>query len=104
MSSLRFQLDLEKLGEMLKADPNIIETKEYRDGTKHRIVKFSIMERKQPSDKGATHFIKADMYHKQEIQGVNYYLADCYPINFGKKTEDLNQQPSPQEPIDSLPF
>ena len=44
MSSLRFQLDLDRLGELIKADPNLIEVREYKDGTKHRMVKFSIMD------------------------------------------------------------
>lgn len=105
MSSLRFQLDLDRLGELIKADPNLIEVREYKDGTKHRMVKFSIMERKHPSDRGATHYIKADMYHKTEVSGVNYYLSDCYPINFGKKLgETGNQQQASQSPVDSLPF
>lgn len=110
MSSLRFQLDLDRLGELIKADPNLIEIREYKDGTKHRMVKFSIMERKQPSDRGATHYIKADMYHKQEIQGVNYYLSDCYPISFGsfnKKFGGSGQQDAPSAPpapSDDLPF
>lgn len=102
MSSLRFQLDLDRLGELIKADPNLIEVREYKDGTKHRMVKFSIMERKQPSDRGATHYIKADMYHKTELNGVNYYLGDCYPINFGKGQQQ--SQAAPQKKNTDLPF
>lgn len=110
MSSYRFQLDIDRLGELLKADPSLIETKEFKDGTKHRIVKFDIMERKQPSDRGATHYIKADLYHKKELNGVNYYLSDCYPIHFGKQAEGQQQvqdnsaqSPAPTSP-NQLPF
>lgn len=109
MSSYRFQLDIDRLGELLKADPSLIETKEFKDGSKHRIVKFDIMERKQPSDRGATHYIKADLYHKKELNGVNYYLSDCYPIYFGKQAEQQQvqdnraQSPAPTSP-NQLPF
>ena len=87
MSSYRLSIDLDKLGEALKSDPNIIEDVTFKDGSKHRMLKLTVMERRQPSDKGATHYLKFDMYHKQEIQGVNYYLADCYPISFGSKAQ-----------------
>ena len=111
MSNFRFQLDIDRLGELLKSDPSLIETKEYKDGSKHRLVKFDILERKQPSDRGATHYIKADLYHKKELNGVNYYLADCYPIHFGKKPggeqQEQNSAPAPAPaptPTDQLPF
>ena len=101
MSSYRVSIDLDKLGEVLSMDSNLIEEVTYKDGSKHRMVKLNVMERRQPSDKGATHYLKFDMYHKNELQGVNYYLGDCYPINFGKNQQ---AQAAPQKKNTDLPF
>lgn len=113
MSSLRVSIDYDKLREALLKDKSLIEQVEWKDGSKHHILKVNIMERKEPSQFGATHFMKFDMYHKQEIQGVNYYLGDCYPINFGKGTEAQQAQQTPtnrpseangNDAINDLPF
>lgn len=102
MSSYRVSIDLDKLGEVLNMDSNLIEEVTYKDGSKHRIVKLNVMERRQPSEKGATHYLKFDMYHKTELNGVNYYLGDCYPINFGKGQQQ--SQAAPQKKNTDLPF
>lgn len=122
MSSLRVSIDIDKLGAAIKQDPNLIEKVTFKDGTEHRMIKVNIMERKQPSEHGATHYMKFDMYHKTELNGVNYYLGDCYPINFGKgsgtqqqaqpgqlSTPPQEQQPTQQPAAsdgasDDLPF
>ena len=75
MSSLRVSIDIDKLGAAIKQDPNLIEKVKFKDGTEHRMIKVNIMERKQPSEHGATHYMKFDMYHKTELNGVNYYLV-----------------------------
>ena len=119
MGSLRFKLDIDRLGELIKADGNVVDTVEFKDGSKHRMVTISIMERMEAKN-NSTHYLRVDMYHKQEIQGVNYFLGDCYPINFGKgsgvqqeaskeQPPTPQQQPQPSAPAqdgasDDLPF
>lgn len=119
MGSLRFRLDIDRLGELLKADKNVIDTVDFKDGSKHRMVTVSVMERREVKN-NSTHYLRVDMYHKQEVQGVNYFLGDCYPINFGAKAEahqgqqqqQTAQAPAqvPEEPptaegsADDLPF
>ena len=99
MSSYRIRIDIDNLGDALKKDPSLISKVTFKDGTEHRMVSVNIMERRQPSDKGATHYMKIDLYHRQELQGVNYYLGDCYPINFGARPQQEQQrQPPAQQP------
>ena len=98
MSSYRIRIDIDNLGEALKKDPSLISKVTFKDGKEHRMVSVNIMERRQPSDKGATHYMKIDLYHRQELQGVNYYLGDCYPINFGKGGGTQQQEQQVQSP------
>lgn len=113
MGSFRFKLDIDRLGELVKADGNVVDTVDFKDGSKHRMVTISIMERKEAKN-NSTHYLRVDMYHKQEIQGVNYFLGDCYPINFGKGTNEPQSAQETQHPAanmtaqnestDDLPF
>lgn len=108
--SLRCKIDIGHLGEILRADKDVIDVEEW-NGKKHRVVKVSIMERREPKNK-STHYMKVDMYHKQEIQGVNYFLGDCYPINFGggnnaqaaNAPAQQQNEPQPQDNGDDIPF
>ena len=77
--------------------------KEGKDGKKY--LNINIVERKQPSEYGETHFIAASCKKEERVEGENRFIGGCQP--FIKKTsptpEDVDAMPV-AENNDELPF
>ena len=51
-----------------------------KNGKKY--LNIEIGERRQPSQFGATHYVKASVKQEQKQDGVNYYIGDLKPSKF----------------------
>ena len=47
-----------------------------------KYLNIEIGERRQPSQFGATHYVKASVKQEQKRDGVNYYIGDLKPSRF----------------------
>ncbi len=77
--------------------------KEGKDGKKY--LNINIVERKQPSEYGETHFIAASCKKEEQVEGENRFIGGCQP--FVKKASptpaDIDAMPV-AENKDDLPF
>lgn len=92
MSNLYGSIDLTILGNIVRQHPSLVREVQFKDGI-HKMLNIDVNERKQPSDKGATHYIKASCKKEQQVQGVNYFVADLKPSQYGAASQ---QQPAVQ--------
>lgn len=60
-----------------------------KNGKKYLYIEIG--ERRQPSQFGATHYVKASVKQEQKRDGVNYYIGDLKPSRF-----DNGGQPTQQ--------
>lgn len=51
-----------------------------KNGKKY--LNIEIGERRQPSQYGATHYVKASVKQEQKQEGVNYYIGDLKPSKY----------------------
>lgn len=54
-----------------------------KNGKKY--LNIEIGERRQPSQFGATHYVKASVKQEQKRDGVNYYIGDLRPSKFNNQ-------------------
>ena len=77
--------------------------KQGKDGKKY--LNINIVERKQPSEFGETHFIAASCKKEEQVEGENRFIGGCQP--FVKKASptpaDIEAMPAAEE-TDDLPF
>ena len=69
------QINIDKLGEILKAQPDLIKVVEFKDGTKARMVNFSVFSTKEPDKFGNTIAVKVNCPKDKVRQDVNYYFG-----------------------------
>jgi len=76
-----------------------------KDGKERIYLNVKIVERKQPSQYGHTHFITCEPKKEERQEGVNYIFGDLK--TFGEQqrptTEDVNNAPAVSDEND-LPF
>lgn len=82
--NLKGQIDLTRLGEIVRQHPQVVTDYTDREGNTHKMLNVDILKRKEVSGRGATHYMKVNLYHKTPVSGLNYYIADLSPINFSK--------------------
>lgn len=63
---------------------------EGKNGKKY--LNIEVGERRQPSQYGATHYIKASVRQEQRQEGINYYIGELKP----SRRRETAQQPAPQ--------
>lgn len=77
--------------------------KEGKDGKMY--LNINIVERKQPSQYGETHFIVASCRKEEQVENENRFIGGCQP--FAKREaytpEDIEKMPVAQK-TDELPF
>lgn len=83
-------IDLTALGQIARQHPQLVRDVTFQDGTVHKFLSIDVSERKQPSDKGHTHYIKVTCKKEAQVQGLKYYVADLKPSKFGSESQ---QQP-----------
>ncbi len=92
--SLYGAIDLTVLGELVRKHPQLVREVSFKDGTTHKFINIDINERQQPSDRGATHYMKCSCKKDLQVQGLKYYIADLKPSQFNN---------APATPIQAAP-
>lgn len=87
MNNLYGSIDLTILGNIVRQHPSLVREVTFKDGTVHKFLQVDVSERKQPSDKGHTHYIKASCKKEAQVQGVNYFVADLKPSTYGNQPQ-----------------
>jgi hypothetical protein len=77
-----------------------------QDGTKKMYLNVAVVERREKSQFGHTHFITCSPKQEERKEGVNYFIGDLkthVPQNVAPTTEQINNAPAAREFTD-LPF
>lgn len=77
-----------------------------KDGQERIYLNVRVVERKQPSQYGHTHFITCEPKKEERKEGVNYIFGDLKewsPVANKPTAEDINNAPTVGED-DDLPF
>lgn len=77
-----------------------------KDGVERIYVNVAVIERKEKSQFGHTHFITCSPKKEERIEGKSYIFGDLkefIPQNTSPASEDINNAPS-IDPADDLPF
>ena len=99
MANLYGQLDLSKLGDFVRQNPEAVKVVTFKDGTTHKMLNVSISERRQVDNFGNDHYIKIYVPKEQIKQGVNYFIADIKSRTQANTQQQTQQQaPLPQTP------
>lgn len=109
------QLDITALGNIARQHPQLIKEVTFQDGTTHKFISIDVQERRQPSDRGHTHYIKASCKKDQQIEGLKYYIADLKTSNYGTVPQQARpaannseqapaNEPSKSDSDEELPF
>ena len=77
-----------------------------KDGVERIYVNVAVIERKEKSQFGHTHFISCSPKKEERVEGKSYIIGDLkefVPQSTSPTTEDINNAPG-VEPNDDLPF
>lgn len=72
-----------------------------KNGKKY--LNIEIGERRQPSQYGATHYVKASVKQEQKQDGVNYYIGDLKPSKFDGGQPQQSAAPAQQSQAFNTP-
>ena len=97
------QIDLTKLGIIVRQHPELVKEINFKDGT-HKLINIEVVERHQPSEKGHTHFVKVPCKKDQQKEWVNYFVSDLKPSQYSNSTQSQTAQGGTQASDDGLPF
>jgi len=84
------QINLDKIGEIIKSQPDIVKTVTFKDGTRARMLDINVFTTKNPDKFGNTIAIKARCAKDKVRKDVNYYFGNM------KESEEKQPQPSVQ--------
>lgn len=72
-----------------------------KNGKKY--LNIEIGERRQPSQYGATHYVKASVKAEQKRDGVNYYIGDLKPSRYDGQAAQQSAAPETQNQAFNVP-
>lgn len=72
-----------------------------KNGKKY--LNIEIGERRQPSQFGATHYVKVSVKAEQKRDGVNYYIGDLKPSKYDGQTARQSAAPETQNKAFNVP-
>lgn len=109
MDSYYGMLDLTKLGEIVRKDPQAVKMVTFKDGSVHKMVDLAVNAKQQPDKFGNVAYVKVSVRQSDQKQGVNYYLGDLKQSKFSNQNGPQQQSPTHQaqkseENSDDLPF
>ena len=99
------QLDLNKLGQIVRKHNTLVKKANFKDG-EHQLININILLRNEPDRFGNEACVKASCKKDEQMDGLNYFIGDL-------KTSGQDEQPrkpSFDEPIqplfgnDDMPF
>ena len=105
MGNLFGSIDLTKLGQIVRQHPELVKTANMKDGTAHQFINIDVAEKQQTDQYGNTAYLKVACKKEQQKQGINYYLCDLKPSQYGGQQQQA-QQPAqqPQNDDSEIPF
>lgn len=99
------QIDLTKLGRIVKQHPELVKKVDFKDG-EHKLFNISILESDQPDNYGNIGTVRVDCKRDEQKQGLSYFVG-----NLKESTpRPQNNFDTPVEPLgqtmedDDLPF
>ena len=80
-----------------------------KDGTRKKYLSISVIERKEPSKFGHTHFVSCSPKREQQREGVNYIFGDLRryqpsPVVSPPTAEEIADAPVISDNDNDLPF
>ena len=103
------QINLDKIGEIIKSQPDIVKTVTFKDGTTARMLDINVFTTKNPDRFGNTIAIKARCAKDKVRKDVNYYFGNMKESEEKEKSQPTAQptaQPPEPDPANDpdLPF
>ena len=120
MTNYYGQIDLTKLGQIVKNHPELVKNITFKDGV-HKLLDISVNARQQTGQHGEAAYIKAKCKKDEQREGVNYYVGDLKVSTYGQpqqqtavtdrtggnapSAQPYTTEPQQQVPVDDdLPF
>ena len=104
MASYSGTIDFTLLCRIWKEHKELFNMAEFRDGTQHALIYATLHERKEPDEKGNTHYLQVDCKKDSRKEGVNYYIGSRFkPKDFGNTTQQATEE-TVAEGESELPF
>lgn len=97
-------IDLTKLGKIVRQHPELVKTVNMKDGTQHKFIGIDVFEKQQADQYGNTAYLKVSCKKDQQKEGLNYYLSDLKPSQYGNNTQQTANTPESDVEEDGLPF
>lgn len=89
MTNYYGQIDLTKLGQIVKKHPELVKKVAFKDG-EHKLLDILVNERQQTGTHGEAAYVKAKCKKEEQREGLNYYVGDLRVSTYGQ------QQPQQQ--------
>lgn len=87
------QIDLTKLGKVVKEHPEAIREAQFKDGV-HKFVNIEVKEKQAPDQWGNIAYAKVGIKKEQQKDSLNYFVADLKKSNFD--SAPVQEQPQRQ--------
>lgn len=98
------QIDFTLMCRIWRDHKELFKEVDFKDG-KHMLLDVTLAERREPDEKGNTHYLKAKCRKSEYRQGVNYYIGSHFKA-YQAEQATTNAQPSTPttESDNELPF
>ncbi len=104
MESYKGSIDFTVICRLWRDHRELFNLADFRDG-QHALLYVTLHERKEPDDKGNTHYLQADCKKADRKDGVNYYIGSRFkPAKPFSTGEVAATQESNVEGEGELPF
>ena len=108
LTSYYGRIDLTKIGEIIKKDPQAVKNVTFKDGVTHKFIDVNIGVRKEPDQYSNVAFIKVGVKKSDVKADVNYYIGDLKESQYGSSQQSSHTSTASaaqvQEGNDDLPF
>lgn len=99
------QLDLTKLGDIARKNPELVKKVQFRDGREHQLLNVSILAKDEPDQYGKVATVRVDCKKEEQKDGLVYFVGDLKPSTQEQKQEQSTQSvPQTSCNPDDLPF
>ena len=98
------QIDFTLVSRLWRDHRELFKEVPFKDG-KHMLLDVSLAERREPDEKGNTHYLKARCKKSEERQGLNYYIGSHFkPYQQAQQAQNVQPATPMPESNDELPF
>ena len=86
MTNYYGQIDLTKLGQIVKKHPELVKVITFKDG-EHKLLDVSVNERQQVGQHGEAAYVKVKCKKDEQREGLNYYVGDLKVSTYGQQQQ-----------------